>query len=149
MGCIPLWQPGKYDLMSRPIEVLNFKPLPNEYNYSMSKLGCTRWYGGFNRQKNKNNDYGFLSDNEVGGVFFHSSQLQQDDLLFLEKISDQGKGIIVNYKINYNAKKEKYQVTEIKLKKVIALKTVLLSSNKLSKLAECVLRFKNGQMALV
>ncbi|MFM7439317.1 MAG: type I-C CRISPR-associated protein Cas8c/Csd1, partial [Snowella sp.] len=41
-GCIPLWQPGKYDLMSRPIEVLNFKPLPNEYNYSMSKLGCSR-----------------------------------------------------------------------------------------------------------
>lgn len=108
--------------------------------------GTISWYGGFNRQKNKNNDYGFLSDNEVGGVFFHSSQLQQDDLLFLEKISDQGKGIIVNYKINYNAKKEKYQVTEIKLKKVIALKTVLLSSNKLSKLAECVLRFKNDQI---
>ncbi len=42
-GCIPLWQPGKYDLMSRPIEVLNFKPLPNEYNYSMSKLGCSRF----------------------------------------------------------------------------------------------------------
>ena len=41
-GCIPLWQPGKYGLTSRPIEVLNFKPLPNEYNYSMSKLGCSQ-----------------------------------------------------------------------------------------------------------
>ena len=87
------------------------------------KEGKMLWFGGFNSKKNQNNDFGFLSDPEEGDIFFHQSEIvSEEDLSFLEldiNKGEKGKGIVVNYQLKYNKRKNKQYASQLKLKRVI------------------------------
>lgn len=86
------------------------------------KEGKIIWFSGFNRNRNRKNNFGFIDDPEEGDTFFHKSEVIYDeDLAILESDSNPNKAkeIIVNYKLKYNEIKNKKDAYQITLKRVI------------------------------
>lgn len=46
----------------------------------ISSIGSIKWFGGFNRKKNKENDFGFITDVEGVDVYLHLSGWSEDDV---------------------------------------------------------------------
>lgn len=46
----------------------------------IGSVGSIKWFGGFNRKKNKENDFGFITDVEGVDVYLHLSGWSEDDV---------------------------------------------------------------------
>jgi len=59
-------------------------------NNTNLKLGLVKWFGGYNFQKEKENDYGFIQSMSDGDVFIHKNEIKSEgsldegDLIFFE-----------------------------------------------------------------
>jgi cold shock CspA family protein len=86
------------------------------------KEGKIIWFSGFDNNKNRKNPFGFIDDPEEGDTFFHKSEVIDDeDLVILESDSNpnKAKGIIVNYYLKYNKRKNNKDAHQVTLKRVI------------------------------
>jgi len=90
--------------------------------YEKLKEGKIIWFSGFNRNRNRKNNFGFIDDPEEEDTFVHKSEVIYDeDLAILDSDSNpnKAKGIIVNYKLKYNEIKNKKDAYQVTLKRVI------------------------------
>jgi len=59
-------------------------------NNTNLKSGLVKWFGGYNFQKEKENDYGFIQSMSDGDVFIHKNEIKSEgsldegDLIFFE-----------------------------------------------------------------
>ena len=67
-------------------------------------IGVVKWYGGYNRQKQRENDYGFIQDMSEEDIFVHennilpNNSLDENDLVFYKiQERDDNKKSAINF----------------------------------------------------
>ena len=84
------------------------------------------WFSGIDKNKNRKNNFGFIDDPDEGDIFFHRSEILSDeDLSILDSDSNpsKAKGIIVNYKLKYNHKKNSKDACQVSVTRLIDIST--------------------------
>ena len=66
-----------------------------------TSIGIVKWFGGFNRQKEKENEFGFIEDIDGFDVYIHKNEWVEDKPL--------SEGMLITYGLEHNKAKESWK----------------------------------------